>query len=68
MEKIDRNTGLRSGDAITHVLVRRLLDKSDELMEEVKYLHYCIGEITDIVKRMSEWSIDKFGDENRRDK
>lgn len=34
MDKIDRNTGSRKGEAIDRELLKRLLNKSDELVEE----------------------------------
>lgn len=34
MDKIDRNTDFESIEAINAVLIKRLLDKSDELVEE----------------------------------
>lgn len=33
MDKIDRNVRFKEGEAINNELIRRLLDKSDELVE-----------------------------------
>ena len=55
MEKINRDTGLESEHAVNRVLLDRLLDKSDELVEEGNKLRKMIEEDDEKLEEVKEW-------------